>query len=424
MQRPNAGLRRVSAGPTPNAGYRAALDQQVSANVMQLQPGAADATARADLLARLQTLAEAVCTNYPGARLQAFGSSVSGLHSSGADLDLSLVLPGEVEIPDAAQRAMVSELAEKLEASGQYTSVVARPKARVPIVALHDAASGLKSDICMCNRLALLNSRLLRCYMELDPRAPALCFAVKHWAKQRGVNEPYRGSPSSYAWALMAIHFLQTRQPPVLPCLQTLRGGGWSRDPSATLARTPDGHEFDCSFCADVVGVRAAMAMMPRRNTESVGDLVVGFFRRYSREFDFYESVASVRSGLFLSKAEKNWKAKEKNVKDEEGKVTKRGDRHLFCVEDPFEATHDLGRVMDRDTLRDVRSEIDRAHVMLSERRCQWAAVCEQFVDPNPKTKGRGTNPDAKGGPASASASPALTPNAAPQTEPPPVALD
>ena len=50
--------------------------------------------------------------------------------------------------------------------------------------------------------------------------------------------------------------------------------------------------------------------------------------------------------------------------------------------------------------------------------------MCEQFVDPNPKTKGRGTNPDAKGGPASASASPALTPNAAPQTEPPPVALD
>ena len=81
-----------------------------------------------------------------------------------------------------------------------------------------------------------------------------------------------------------------------------------------------------------------------------------------------------MRTGLFLGKAEKNWKVKEKNVKDEEGKVTKRGDRHLFCVEDPFEVTHDLGRVMDRDTLRDVRAEIDRAHVMLSERRSAWSA--------------------------------------------------
>ena len=47
---------------------------------------------------------------------------------AGADLDLSLVLPGDADIPDAAQRAMVSELAEKLEASGQYSSVFARPK--------------------------------------------------------------------------------------------------------------------------------------------------------------------------------------------------------------------------------------------------------------------------------------------------------
>ena len=272
--------------------------------------------------------------------MQAFGSSVSGLHSAGADLDLSLVLPGDVDIPDEHQRAMVSELAEKLEATGQYEGVVARPKARVPIVALHDSRSGLKSDICMCNRLALLNSRLLRCYMEIDPRAPALCFAVKHWAKMRGVNEPYRGSPSSYAWALMAIHHLQTRQPPVLPCLQALRGGGWSADPAATLARTPDGSEFDCSFCADSAGVRAAMALLPRRNSESVGDLVVGFFRRYSREFDFYESVASIRTGTFLGKQEKGWKAKEKNVVDDEGKTLRRGDRHLFCVEDPFEVRH------------------------------------------------------------------------------------
>ena len=134
MQRPNAGLRRVSAGPTPNAGYRAALDQQVSAKVMEQQPDAADGRARADLLARLQALADAVCTNYPGARLQAFGSSVSGLGSNGADLDLSLVLPGDVDIPDAAQRAMVSELAEKLEASGQYSSVFARPKARAAYI--------------------------------------------------------------------------------------------------------------------------------------------------------------------------------------------------------------------------------------------------------------------------------------------------
>ena len=65
-----------------------------------------------------------------------------------------------------------------------------------------------------------------------------------------------------------------------------------------------------------------------------------------------------------------------------------------------MEVSHDLGRVMDRDTLRDVRSEIDRAHVMLSERRSQWAAVVEQFVDPNPKPRNpkKEANPKKEGG--------------------------
>lgn len=34
------------------------------------------------------------------------------------------------------------------------------------------------------------------------------------------MNEPYKGTLSSYAWVLLAIHFLQTTNPPVLPCLQ------------------------------------------------------------------------------------------------------------------------------------------------------------------------------------------------------------
>ena len=166
-----------------------------------------DAAQRAELLARLQAIATQVCTNYPNAKLQPFGSSVSGLHKRGADLDLTLVLDehnptSEIEIE--AQRNMVSELAEKIEASGQMESVIARPKARVPVVVLVDnaKASGLHCDICMCNRLALINSRLLRAYMQLDPRARQLAFIVKYWAKRRSINEPYHGSPSSYAWVL------------------------------------------------------------------------------------------------------------------------------------------------------------------------------------------------------------------------------
>ena len=92
-------------------------------------------------------------------------------------------------------------------------------------------------------------------------------------------------------------------------------------------------------------------------NTKSIGELLVHFFVRYARDFNFGQYVVSVRTGRYLSKQEKGWTTKEKGY---------RGDRHLFCIEDPFELTHDLGRVMDRQTVGEVREELERAANLLS----------------------------------------------------------
>ena len=62
-------------------------------------------------------------------------------------------------------------------------------------------------------------------------------------------------------------------------------------------------------------------------------------------------------------------------------------------AQDPFELTHDLGRVMDRDTLRDVRSEIDRADVLLSEQRGNFAKLTLKFEEkPRPEKKKKDEN--------------------------------
>jgi len=254
-----------------------------------------------------------------------------------------------------AQRKMIEQLAEAIKAGGEMRAVHARPKARVPIVALEDGVSGLSCDVCMCNQLALLNSRLLRAYTQLDPRVRPLCAAVKHWTKRRCIADPYRGSPSSYAWVLLVLNYLQTTSPPVLPVLQALRGGGWGPTGEGMQAATHDGRVFDCSFCADVESVRGATQRLGV-NTQGLGELLVGFFRCYAREFDFKGGVVSVRTGGHLSKHEKGWTTKERGF---------RGDRHLFCIEDPFELTHDLGRVCDPQTLSEVKQEIARAHQML-----------------------------------------------------------
>ena len=429
--------RRVRAEPIREP-YQRALEADTRRVLGELQPEEGDAGVRADLLARLQAMVTGVSSR---AILRKFGSSVSGLHSKGADLDLTLVIEG-AELKDMElelQRTVIKELAQVFEESGQLSEVHARPMARVPVIAMGDKASGLKCDICMCNRLALLNSRMIKCYVDFDPRVKELCFLVKYWAKRRSINEPYKGTPSSYAWVLCVIHFLQLRQPPVVPCLQTLRGGAWNDAPDEMVVTTKDMKQFDCSYCADVDAVRAAMASLPQPNKEPLGRLLIQFFHHYSRVFDFVKGVASVRCGRFLTKEQKRWTKKDPGL---------RGDRHLFCIEDPFETTHDLGRVMDRDTVRDVREEIDRAYKMLSQEK-RWDEVCEKYEAPAPppapakkegdaaapqaqRTDGRGADaalaglplkadPGIGGGPAVlATAGAAPAPPAAPVAPPPP----
>lgn len=69
------------------------------------------------------------------------------------------------------------------------------------------------------------------------------------------------------------------------------------------------------------------------------------FFRFYAHDFNFRDHVACIREGRVLTKADKEWTTKHNT----------RRDRFWWCIEDPFELSHNLGRVADRD--RCVRAD-------------------------------------------------------------------
>lgn len=60
-------------------------------------------------------------------------------------------------------------------------------------------------------------------WAQIDPRMVQLSLIVKRWAKRRGINSAFKGTLSSYAYVILVIFFLQTRNPPVLPALQQIR---------------------------------------------------------------------------------------------------------------------------------------------------------------------------------------------------------
>jgi len=253
-----------------------------------------------------------------------------------------------------SREEVVQELANVLR-SNHMKKVLSLWRARVPIVKFNDPHSGISCDICINNVLALYNTKLLADYAKIDLRVKQLGYILKYWAKRRAINEPYQGTLSSYALLLMLINFLQLRNPPILPCLQQMKD---ENEPN--LEQIICG--FDCSYYTKTEKLQG----FGQPNKETLGDLLAAFFRFYAHEFDYKNSVISVRTGGLLTKAEKQW-VKPQNK-----------DNCWFTLEDPLEVSHNLGRVVDRHTLRTIRFEFMRAYRVLVQTGDLYQ-ICQEF---------------------------------------------
>ncbi|KAM5554988.1 hypothetical protein ABKV19_023091 [Rosa sericea] len=146
----------------------------------------------------LTLLENIICKEWPEARLYIYGSCGNSFGVSKSDIDLCLAIGEE----DINKSEILLRLADLLQ-SDNLENVQALTRARVPIVKLMDPVTGISCDICINNVLAVVNTKLLRDYANIDARLRQLAFIVKHWAKSRGVNETYHGTLSSYAGDLL-----------------------------------------------------------------------------------------------------------------------------------------------------------------------------------------------------------------------------
>ena len=337
---------RARVGFRPGARPKcdmAFLNEELLALVETVRPTPGEVEARDAALAAVKKVLVDI---WPAAKVELFGSCANGLSVAAAnDIDVCLVLPPGVADDTPGKAAAVEAAAAALGEAG-FTDLLALPRARVPVVKCVAPASlgGTKVDVTVNNMLALLNTRLLATYVALDPRLAQLCHVIKHWAKRRSVNDPYRGTLSSYAYVLMCIHLLQTRSPPILPVLQ---GGPGVPTPTVKTAVGV----WPVEYCDDV----AALEGYGSANTETLADLVWAFFEYWAWRHDYSGSVISIRLGGWLTKAQKDWTRRVGN------------ERHLLGIEDPFEVAHDLGRTIDRATAGVLQKEFERAGGLLRE---------------------------------------------------------
>jgi hypothetical protein len=84
----------------------------------------------------------------------------------------------------------------------------------------------------------------------------------------------------------------------------------------------------------------------------------------------FFISVKKFVFPCCFSKERKDWTRRVGN------------DRHLICIEDPFETSHDLGRVVDKFTIKILREEFERAANILQFDANPSVTLFEPYVPP------------------------------------------
>ncbi|KAI0298987.1 hypothetical protein B0F90DRAFT_651541 [Multifurca ochricompacta] len=333
--------------------FVADLSQCLFDFVVQLLPTVEELAVKEDVRKLLERL---IRTIEPDSRLLSFGSTANGFSLRNSDMDLCCLIDSEERL---SATDLVTMLGDLLERETKF-HVKPLPHARIPIVKLSLDPSpalplGIACDIGFENRLALENTRLLYCYAVIDPaRVRTLVLFLKVWSKRRKINSPYKGTLSSYGYVLLVIYFLvHVKNPPVLPNLQQM--------PPMRPISHDDTHigGYNTWFFDDVELLRQRWQSA---NTDSVGHLLIDFFKYFSRDFLYNTGVASIRAGL-LKKESKGWQndldpARYKDARE----------RNRFCIEDPLETDFNVARCVTSDGLYTIRGEFMRASRILSTR--------------------------------------------------------
>ncbi|XP_075689115.1 terminal uridylyltransferase 4 [Rhinoderma darwinii] len=314
-------FKKIDLKPLPamNARFRDILDRVCKKCYDELSPSAAEQHNREQILIYLERF---IRKEFNGnARLCLFGSSKNGFGFRDSDLDICMTVEGHEDAEKLNCKEIIEGLAKVLKRHPGLRNILPITTAKVPIVKFEHRESGVEGDISLYNTLAQHNTRMLATYAAIDPRVKYLGYAVKFFAKRCDIGDASRGSLSSYAYILMVLYYLQQRNPPVIPVLQEIYDG------HVLPRRMVDG--WNAFFFDNIEELRSRFPSLGQ-NTESLGELWLGFLRFYTEVFDFKEYVISIRQKKLLTTFEKQWTSK------------------CIAIEDPFDLNHNLGAGVSR----------------------------------------------------------------------------
>ena len=246
-------------------------------------------------------------------KITAFGSSMNGLWNSDSDIDITAIFINRLAHNQHQLLKMCSYILKDCSKRGTMSYIPAR---RVPILKFIEQESGIEVDFNVNNVLGIHNSELIYKYCEIDQRFHIMAIFLKYWSKQVGIIGASLGLLSSYALTLMLIAFLQSTEPPVLPCLQEKKLRSHKKqaafypilldtlDKKKRYIRQNENldrnqyclYDTDVFFETDIEVIKEKY-LPQQQNNDSVPELLFQFFYFYLYRFDQENHIINVKDG-------------------------------------------------------------------------------------------------------------------------------
>lgn len=258
--------------------------------------------------------------------IAAFGSHVNGFQTTTSDYDLSYMTNQD----DESAISLLQRFASELPRHG-FREIITIFQASVPLLKAIDP-TGAEVDLCVGNRLAEANSRLIASYCNLHDKVGQLGRLIKHWAKSFELVGSSDGHLNSYGFTLMTIFYLMNTpgHPPIVPNLQYLA----EEDESVFIddTRWGTGDKWDTKFWEEV-------DLIPQsKNNQTVEELLIGMFQFYTKHFNWEMHAVSIR----LNRTpDANWPMDPSGYPSKFGLYTGVTGEQWY-VEDPFDLKHNL----------------------------------------------------------------------------------
>jgi DNA polymerase sigma len=252
---------------------------------------------------------EIVAELYPKAKLEVYGSIPLLLDSENSDIDVSIII-GE---SDAVE--VLSNIGDGIGyCNSPHLTVKKILTARIPVITISDALSGLQLDLSLWMLDKLEINRVFTAYLKMDPRIRPLIKAVRVWAKSRNINDCYTGTVNSFAWTVTCIAYLLMEGivPPIPDKIDDLENS-----------------TFQTS------------------NTKTVGELFLGYFE-WLLQFEYQTKRISLRCGGITEK-----------------EAEKFSDDTVFVVERPRTPYQNMTRQVSQGSVKKLRYEWHRVVEML-----------------------------------------------------------